>query len=129
TDPVQYEILDAVYDLADPAPHTALVLIGDPKQSIYGFRGADIHAYLRARQATQGRHYTLPVNYRSSASMVAAVNHLFAQAEDRPQGQGAFLYRAMPSADAGELDNPIPFKPVQAHHVDLSWQQRGQIQP
>src|SRR5699024_897275 len=129
TDPVQYEILDAVYDLADPAPHTALVLIGDPKQSIYGFRGADIHAYLRARRATQGRHYTLPVNYRSSAAMVAAVNHLFAQAEDRSQGQGAFLYRTMTSADADKSDNPIPFQPVDAHHVDLAWQQGGQRQP
>src|SRR5699024_6628639 len=129
TDPVQYEILDAVYDLADPAPHTALVLIGDPKQSIYGFRGADIHAYLRARRATQGRHYTLPVNYRSSAAMVAAVNHLFAQAEDRSQGQGAFLYRTMTSADADKSDNPIQFQPVDAHHVDLAWQQGGQRQP
>src|SRR5699024_5813164 len=40
-----------------------------------------------------------------------------------------FLYRELPSADADEPDNPIPFQPVQAHHVDLSWQQRGQVQP
>jgi exodeoxyribonuclease V beta subunit len=42
-----------------------LFLIGDPKQSIYGFRGADIHSYLAARAATEGRHYQLGTNYRS----------------------------------------------------------------
>lgn len=121
TDPVQYEILDAIYHLAHPPQNTALILIGDPKQSIYGFRGADIHAYLRAREATQGRHYTLPTNYRSSRAMVAAVNHLFGQAEQRAQGQGAFLFRSE--------HNPLPFQPVRAHHDQLSWQREGQTQP
>ncbi len=80
-------------------------MIGDPKQSIYGFRGADIHAYLAARRATQGRHYTLGVNYRSTEAMVAACNRLFQRAEG--WARGAFRFR---SGD----ENPIPFLAVAA---------------
>lgn len=107
TDAVQYRILDAVYRVADNAPETALVLIGDPKQAIYAFRGADIYTYLAARRACAGRLYTLTTNFRSSAAMVAAVNRCFAQAESRAAGAGAFLFR-----DGG--DNPLPFVPVAA---------------
>jgi exodeoxyribonuclease V beta subunit len=107
TDPVQYRIFDAVYRIADNAPDTGLVLIGDPKQAIYAFRGADIFTYLAARRATGGRLYTLSTNYRSTVAMVAAVNHCFAQAEVREAGAGAFLFR-------GPDDNPVPFHAVHA---------------
>ena len=50
TDPVQYRIFEAIYRVRENRADTALVLIGDPKQAIYAFRGADIHmAYLAAR--------------------------------------------------------------------------------
>ncbi|NMG77443.1 exodeoxyribonuclease V subunit beta [Aromatoleum diolicum] len=107
TDPVQYRIFDAVYRIADNAPDTGLVLIGDPKQAIYAFRGADIFTYLAARRATGGRLYTLDTNYRSTVAMVAAVNRCFAQAEAREAGTGAFLFR-------GPDDNPVPFHAVHA---------------
>lgn len=106
TSPVQSRIFDRLYRIADNAPAAGLLLIGDPKQSIYGFRGADIHAYLMARRATEGRHYVLGTNHRSTASVVAAVNHLLAQPEAR-EGEGAFMYRC-----AG--DNPLPFEAVGA---------------
>ena len=53
-----------------------LFLIGDPKQSIYGFRGADINAYLAAADGAE-RRYTLTENYRSTAGCIAAVEALF----------------------------------------------------
>ena len=108
TSPLQYRIFDRLYRTAANAPGTALFLIGDPKQSIYGFRGADIYSYLAARRATAGRHYVLGTNHRSTQALVDAVNHGFAQAEQRPGG-GAFLFRGR----AGQ-DNPLPFVPVQA---------------
>lgn len=106
TSPRQFRLFDQLYRTADNDPQTALLLIGDPKQSIYGFRGADIHAYLQARRATEGRHYMLGTNHRSTAELVGAVNHWFARAEDRP-GPGAFLFRE-------DDDNPLPFVPVAA---------------
>lgn len=93
TDPVQYRIFDSIYRLEGNDEQTGLFLIGDPKQAIYAFRGADIYTYLRARQATDGRWHTLDTNYRSSHAMVASVNHVFRRAEQRTQGRGAFLFR------------------------------------
>ncbi|MDP9902596.1 exodeoxyribonuclease V subunit beta [Variovorax ginsengisoli] len=120
TDPLQYRIFDAVYRVADSACDRALILIGDPKQAIYAFRGADIHTYLRARRDTAGRHYTLGTNFRSTAAMVAAVNHVFAQAERRDAGHGAFLFR-----DAH--DNPVPFHAVQAQGRDDRFVVQGRV--
>jgi exodeoxyribonuclease V beta subunit len=57
TSPDQYAIFDAIYRINENAATQGLFLIGDPKQSIYGFRGADIQSYLAARVATTGRHY------------------------------------------------------------------------
>ncbi|MFY0989782.1 UvrD-helicase domain-containing protein [Halomonas sp. C05BenzN] len=111
TDPVQYRLFDHVYRLAeapDPDNPGAVLLIGDPKQAIYAFRGADIHTYLQARRDTAGRHVTLGTNFRSSTAMVEAVNRAFRFAEAHPAGRGAFLFRSP------EGDNPVPFLPVQA---------------
>ncbi|MGE6776794.1 exodeoxyribonuclease V subunit beta [Vreelandella titanicae] len=106
TDPIQYRIFNAVYDVAMPRRDSAILLIGDPKQAIYAFRGADIFTYLQARHDTDGRHVTLGTNFRSSSAMVAAVNHCFSYADQHEAG--AFLFRA----DGG--DNPLPFNPVNA---------------
>lgn len=106
TSPRQYRIFDKIYRTATNDPTTALLLIGDPKQSIYGFRGADIYSYLSARRATAGRHYVLETNYRSTKSLVQAVNHWFRQVEDA-SGPGAFMFRS-------GADNPVPFLPVHA---------------
>jgi exodeoxyribonuclease V beta subunit len=106
TDPVQYRIFESIYRIEENNPETGLFLIGDPKQAIYAFRGADIYTYLRARQATTGRLHTLGTNFRSSHAMVRAVNHVFERAEIREQGRGAFLFRATTG------DNPVPFLPV-----------------
>ena len=79
TDPVQYRIFERIY--RDPA--AALFLIGDPKQAIYGFRGADVFAYARARRRLATHLYTLGVNRRSSPSLVRAVNTLFGAAREQ----------------------------------------------
>ncbi|USD36019.1 exodeoxyribonuclease V subunit beta [Ferrimonas sp. SCSIO 43195] len=87
TDPVQYRLFQTLYL---DQPHCALMMIGDPKQAIYAFRGADIHTYLQARRDTDGRHYTLGTNYRSTAGMVAAANSVFELAQGYPQGPFLF---------------------------------------
>ncbi len=79
TDALQYGILDAIYRDDAGAPRGRLVMIGDPKQAIYRFRGGDIHAYRRAAdQADADGRLTLDTNHRSSRHLVAAINELYA---------------------------------------------------
>jgi exodeoxyribonuclease V beta subunit len=72
TDPLQYDIFSRVF----AGPENYLFLIGDPKQAIYGFRGADIFTYLKARQHSD-QAYTLAENWRSEAGLVRSVNAVF----------------------------------------------------
>ena len=121
TDPVQYSIFDRVYRVEKNCPEQALILIGDPKQAIYAFRGADIHTYLRAREATRGRHYTLDTNFRSSKAMVDAVNHVFEVAEQRPGG--AFRFGAVSDdGDGAGAAASLPFLAVKAQGRKEIWQ-------
>ncbi|WP_343599855.1 exodeoxyribonuclease V subunit beta [Mycobacterium sp.] len=64
TDPIQWQVLDRAF-----GGHSTLILIGDPKQAIYGFRGGDIHTYLKAARSA-GARYTLGVNWRSDRVLV-----------------------------------------------------------
>lgn len=75
TDPVQYEIFSRLY------ARGSLFLIGDPKQAIYGFRGADIFAYLQAARQPGLSAHTLAVNHRSDPRLIQALNTLFARPE------------------------------------------------
>ena len=122
TDPIQYTIFERIYQIAENRADLGIFLIGDPKQAIYAFRGADIHTYLRARRASAGRLHSLGTNFRSSHAMVTAVNRVFEQAEAREQGRGAFLFR-----EAGE--NPVPFLSVAAQGRKQEWVVQGESQP
>ena len=116
TDPLQWRIFQRIYG---NRPHTGLLLIGDPKQAIYGFRGADIHTYLQARHRAAQPSWTLATNYRSTTSMVSAVNRVFDFAERHPQG--AFLF--------GKGEQGLPFLPVAAHGRDERLLLHGQPMP
>ncbi|WP_348769382.1 exodeoxyribonuclease V subunit beta [Buchnera aphidicola] len=74
TDFQQYQIFDILYNTRKK--NTALFLVGDPKQSIYSFRGADIFSYLYAKSKIK-KYYYLDINWRSSIDMCQAVNDLF----------------------------------------------------
>ncbi|MZR63881.1 exodeoxyribonuclease V subunit beta [Alcanivorax sp. DP30] len=101
TDPVQYGIFSALYQ---NQPDTGWFMIGDPKQAIYAFRGADVFTYLKARKATEGCHHTLGRNFRSAHAMVHAVNELFSYS-DRTFGD---VFRME------KTGSPFPFEPVEA---------------
>ncbi len=107
TSAVQLRVFERLYRLADDDPSRLLLLIGDPKQAIYSFRGADIHCYLQARRRTAGRHHVLGTNHRSTPELVAAVNALFLRGELRSGAEGAFLM-------GGPGHSELPFLPVQA---------------
>jgi exodeoxyribonuclease V beta subunit len=87
TDPLQWRIFQRIYA---HRPETGLLLIGDPKQAIYAFRGADIHTYLAAREEAQQPTWTLTTNYRSTPELVSAVNRVFTHADSQRLGAFAF---------------------------------------
>ncbi|POT56518.1 exodeoxyribonuclease V subunit beta [Citrobacter amalonaticus] len=109
TDPQQYRIFRRIWQ---HQPETALLLIGDPKQAIYAFRGADIFTYMKARSEVSA-HYTLDTNWRSAPGMVNSVNTLFKQMDD------AFMFRE------------IPFQPVKSAEKNrsLRFVFNGETQP
>lgn len=84
TDPVQYEIFRRVYleEATRGSSALALYLIGDPKQSIYAFRGADVRTYLRAASEVSSGVYTLTRSFRASPRLVRAQNALFGAPRD-----------------------------------------------
>jgi len=100
TDSIQFDIFSRIYlnskENSESPP--CLIMIGDPKQAIYGFRGADIYTYLLAKQQIDPqRQYTLSQNWRTQKHLVDATNGLFSQSES------GFLF-----------DDKIPFIEVSA---------------
>ncbi len=116
TDPVQWRIFRQLFlDGAAGPIGNVLVLIGDPKQAIYSFRGADVFAYLEARNemerlaaAGNAGLYSLATNWRSRPQLVGAFNELFGRAawfgpHDRA---GAFDIGYQGSGSPPETDLP-----------------------
>jgi exodeoxyribonuclease V beta subunit len=105
TDPVQYRIFSRVFreaaEIPDPEVDRAFIMIGDPKQSIYRFRGADLAAYLEAEQQTPAGHrHNMGTNWRSDRSLVNSVQAVFS------------------SVSNPFLNDRIPLPKVDAHYDD-----------
>ncbi|VEJ10146.1 exodeoxyribonuclease V subunit beta [Actinobacillus delphinicola] len=113
TDPQQYFIFNEIYLKAhqDSAP-SGFLMIGDPKQSIYKFRGADIFSYLKAAQDAENQ-FTLDQNWRSNAGLIESVNTLFSMKNDT----SPFLY------------NDIRFSAVTAAKSKLNFVLNGGKEP
>lgn len=77
TDSVQYQIFSKLFAAED----SILFMIGDPKQAIYGFRGADIFSYMRAAEKAE-KKYTLFQNWRSDPGLIQAVNAIFSNVKN-----------------------------------------------
>lgn len=98
TDPVQYNIFKTLFlDKTRQDPSRCLIFVGDPKQSIYRFRGADIDTYEKARSDVD-KTLNLAKNYRSNAALLEIINHFFADHD------GAYAFGT----------NAIRYLPVQA---------------
>lgn len=109
TDPTQYAIFEKLY--LQKEINARCYLIGDPKQSIYAFRGSDINSYLKAKHKIEelsgdlpnhGIH-TLDCNYRSAPQVVEGVNHIFNGTFNPAllQGEGPFLTQEISFHDVG----------------------------
>jgi len=94
TDPIQWSIVRRAFGETG----ATLVLIGDPKQAIYAFRGADVYAYLEAASKA-GDRATLEVNWRSDQRLIDAYDALFGGAK---LGHEGIVYRRVRAADANQ---------------------------
>lgn len=112
TDPVQYAIFKAIYGGGEGT----LFLIGDPKQSIYSFRGADIFSYMEAVGSVDGQ-FTLDKNWRSTGTLIKAVNTIFStrvrpfvfeSLHFQPVGPGEQSDSGVFAVDG--VEDPAPFK-------------------
>ncbi len=105
TDPQQWKLFQTIFD----TPDHLLALIGDPKQSIYGFRGTGLQGYYAARAVVPAKnHYCLDTNYRSRPALTAGVNRLF---------EPIFQTRS-------DGEQPVGFQPVASGYQsreDLDW--------
>jgi exodeoxyribonuclease V beta subunit len=119
TDPDQWAIMRTAF----AHDGTTLVLIGDPKQAVYAFRGADVYAYLDAAEHAAARP-TLRTNWRSDQGLLDAYDVLFG---DTRLGHEDIAYRRVRAADAnatGRLHGapvatPLRIRVVARHDPDV----------
>ena len=95
TDPVQWQIMETAFGTGE----VTLVLIGDPKQAIYAFRGADVYAYIDAAR-TAGAQHTLGINWRSDQDLLDAYDALFGSGK---LGHEGIVYRQVEAAPENRL--------------------------
>lgn len=99
TDPLQWQIFETLFLTSEF--NGSLLLVGDPKQSIYAFRHADIYTYLKARDALgEESCYALTTNYRSHPPLITALNEIF-----NPQSIPDLIY--LPKLQRSLTCNPI----------------------
>ena len=127
TDPDQWRILQRAF--GQPGAGTTLVLIGDPKQAIYAFRGADVYAYLDAARRA-GTQRTLNVNWRSDQGLIDAHDALLGGAQ---LGHEQIVYREVQAAAAhltprltgAPVDAPLRLRIVDREHPDVTLTAKG----
>lgn len=127
TDPQQFSILKAIYY---HQPQSALYMIGDPKQAIYGFRGGDIFAYLSARKDCD-HQWLMDTNWRSSAEMITGYNRLFYGNHLSKPTQDVFGYNIpyLPvnasSKAAGKVFSDSQFNALQFVHFNVEQESKS----
>ncbi len=109
TDPVQWQIFKAIYSDGE---QSRLFLIGDPKQAIYGFRGADIFTYLKAKESIpKDKCFSLGTNWRSSPAVVKAVNRVFSSPGSKAFVLEGIEYSEVDAVEQNDwrlvLDDPV----------------------
>jgi exodeoxyribonuclease V beta subunit len=118
TDPVQWSILRHAFS-QDP-PLTRLILIGDPKQAIYAFRGADVHSYLEAAEAADVT-WTLEENHRTDQPLIDAIEAFFQPTRFGHDGIPFRTVRAAPTRQSSPFKGaPFRMRVVDDNHAEIA---------
>ncbi len=105
TDPLQYTIFSELF-LKAPERQIPVVFVGDPKQSIYGFRSADLDTYLDSKKDIKN-HLYLKKNFRSTPGLVASINTFFGL-NSSASGIGSFLNSKIQYTDVEFNSSKLP---------------------
>ena len=105
TDPLQYTIFSELF-LKAPERQIPVVFVGDPKQSIYGFRSADLDTYLDSKKDIKN-HLYLKKNFRSTPGLVASINTFFGL-NSSASGIGSFLNSKIQYTDVEFISSKFP---------------------
>lgn len=110
-----------------------LLMIGDPKQAIYGFRGGDIFTYLKAKDScSSDNQWSMDTNWRSTREMIKAYNRLFYKNDYEPEDEGELgedifskgigyqLVKASPKANEKAKDFDDSFKPINYFYYQVA---------
>lgn len=109
TDPIQYDVFERIYQNTQGQVY----YVGDPKQAIYSFRGADIYTYLQAANGVQGeQRYTLARNFRSQPNLLDAFNWLYARSSDPFRNERRIDYETVSSG--GTVTGDLQCEPTLA---------------
>ncbi|MEY8715697.1 exodeoxyribonuclease V subunit beta [Francisella philomiragia] len=143
TDAEQYQILDTIYPqsnnklLHSPLKRgiddLLLLMIGDPKQAIYGFRGGDIFTYLKAKDScSNDNQWSMDTNWRSTSEMIKAYNRLFYKQDYLSEEEGQIganifsdgidyqLVKASPKANEKAKDFDDNLKPINYFYYQVA---------
>lgn len=113
TDATQFAIFTRIYQHASAQNALCWIMIGDPKQAIYAFRGADIFTYIEAKNLiSAARHFTLATNWRSQEKLVKAINYVY------QNSRSGFLF-----------EDSIPFYAVEAANENSALQSKDDVFP
>ncbi|MDP4691364.1 MAG: UvrD-helicase domain-containing protein, partial [Ilumatobacteraceae bacterium] len=128
TDDLQWKLFNAIFPKSAGVEGGKLIAVGDPKQAIYAFRGADVYAYLNARDVANMS--TLTTNYRSDEPVLAKLNALFegrsfgdgiayleVKASDKHLASGIAGVSAVESVDIGDAGNQFELAKATARRV------------
>lgn len=120
TDIIQYNIFKSLFFDDE---NTTSFIIGDPKQSIYGFRGADVFSYNRAKKDSRHKH-NLDFNWRSSPALIKAINNLFSRKNPFIYDWISYIPAKYPYGEKPEINNftinEIKVSPLEIIFIDAT---------
>ncbi len=127
TDPLQWKLFRLLFPGGDKRQ---LITVGDPKQAIYGFRGADVNAYVEFTR--DARRRTLPVNRRSDRPLVETLNRLMRDAvflEDEADPGAAVRYEQVEADDRAAESRVVGVEPVEVLDLGTVNNQQALAEP
>lgn len=126
----QTDLLKKIYIEVASKQGGLLLLVGDPKQALYRFRGGDVHNYQRLKETfAQDERYQLLENFRSSPALINELNALYLQNEESKDFGSDILYEAVTAAveeraivryDTTAIQSPIQWQQYDEHEIFLT---------